>query len=95
MDAAKIIVNLSYYASLDWFQVFMLLCSMCRADVVVAAVGCCDYQSCELMLDKVVELLQKGTTPSLACSHRVIICYSRRVEKRIKREATELEQHKT
>ena len=33
--------------------------------MVVAALGCRDYQSCELMLDKVVELLHKGTTPFL------------------------------
>ena len=61
--------------SFDGFQV--LYCISRRADVVVAALGCRGYQSCELMLDKVVELLQKGIdTISLECSHRVIVCCS-------------------
>ena len=45
--------------------------------MVVNALGCRGYQPCELMLDKVVELLQKGVdTISLECSHRVTVCCS-------------------
>lgn len=64
--------------------------------MVVATLGCRGYQACELMLDKVVELLQKGIDAiSLKCNHRVTICCSRRIEKRVTRETAKPEQHQT
>ena len=45
---------------------------ICRTDVVLAVLGCPGYQSSELMLDKVVELLQKGTTLFLLNAHIVL-----------------------
>ena len=37
----------------------------CSTDMVAAVLGCQGYQPRELMLEKVVELLQKGMVPFL------------------------------
>ena len=60
MGAAKII-TLSYSTSDRFHAIF----GHFRVNVVVTALGCHGYQTCELTLDKVVELLQKGVSPFL------------------------------
>ena len=58
--------------------------------MVAAVLGCQGYQPSELMLDKVVEVLQKGMAPLLWHAAFVMLLFylSRRVEKGARRETT-------
>ena len=44
---------------LTGFRLCVYFCT-CRDGVVVAVLGCHGYHTCELVLDKTAELLQKG-----------------------------------